>query len=744
MVWTLIGKVGPYDTKAETDAKILVETNRAKAAEMVLQQGIDDNAGKTAELDADLKTGLGSKVDKSQGTENAGKFLKVGEDGTIVLGEGGDSGSGLPDQTGHTGFLQTDGTTATWSDKEAITNNATGFASIAIGANSSVVGGASNRIAIGNNASITEAFGLAIGNRATVTAEGAIQISQGSNSFADASTNNEPYTFKVALGNKRDGSNNYKLLNSDGTIPTERLADGGTTGQVISKTDTGMQWVDMGGACDYLIAKATSLNRPVHLFDYPIDYTGAVILWANMYSESASKGGVVLIKVLIENGKILSISAMHSGKSIECDFRYAVGTENNQLWLSSFQVENVASMIDVTLFYKDPITPVLEKGDSAPSNTLDVETILLANNKTKNLPYVTINPSEQYFRGITSTDVQYNNMKYYIYSDSSSWNLPEKKNFCVWCIYPTNKNTSTDAGGLFLAIPAYKSNKLYTYYGKVQDLTAESWEEIGGGDASASSITKGDYCTTYGIVKMPEDIITSGLISSDDITMTIPAGLTVKTPAGRATNASAAGHIVTSTTDFTLFYASGNWLECGKVDYSAAEPSDNGVDNYQAWWNGTVWKFKSNDTGNVWREIASATPICDCFFTGSNLTRIETVGYNWTGQTVENRLVAKQDPTEENGYTWYRKYAGGWVEQGGIISTPYIIDYPSKQYKGVFPIPLATLCSRTAVQHWKSGGITIISSANADGNNMYVTLRNIDSSSDFSYEVIWSICGYAA
>ena len=28
-------------------------------------------------------------------------------------------------------------------------------------------------------------------------------------------------------------------------------------------------------------------------------------------------------------------------------------------------------------------------------------------------------------------------------------------------------------------------------------------------------------------------------------------------------------------------------------------------------------------------------------------------------------LVAKQDPTNNNNHTWYRKYSDGWVEQGG-------------------------------------------------------------------------------
>lgn len=33
-------------------------------------------------------------------------------------------------------------------------------------------------------------------------------------------------------------------------------------------------------------------------------------------------------------------------------------------------------------------------------------------------------------------------------------------------------------------------------------------------------------------------------------------------------------------------------------------------------------------------------------------------------------LVAKQDPTAENNYTWYRKYSDGWVIQGGIFDAP--------------------------------------------------------------------------
>lgn len=33
-------------------------------------------------------------------------------------------------------------------------------------------------------------------------------------------------------------------------------------------------------------------------------------------------------------------------------------------------------------------------------------------------------------------------------------------------------------------------------------------------------------------------------------------------------------------------------------------------------------------------------------------------------------LVASQLPSASNGYTWYRKYADGWIQQGGILTVP--------------------------------------------------------------------------
>lgn len=38
------------------------------------------------------------------------------------------------------------------------------------------------------------------------------------------------------------------------------------------------------------------------------------------------------------------------------------------------------------------------------------------------------------------------------------------------------------------------------------------------------------------------------------------------------------------------------------------------------------------------------------------------------GHIFGDTVVEWQVPTAENGYTWYRKYRSGWIEQGGVLS----------------------------------------------------------------------------
>lgn len=156
----------------------------------------------------------------------------------------------LPDQTGQNGkYLTTNGTTASWGSINALQNTATGLKSLTIlgtatsgnqsiniGKESSaannynvaigyqatsntmgtVVGcGASDSgggVAVGYSATSSSNYGTAIGPFASVGAFSAIALGY-------AATNNTANTMVVCFG----GSANYRLLNSDGTIPTARL-----------------------------------------------------------------------------------------------------------------------------------------------------------------------------------------------------------------------------------------------------------------------------------------------------------------------------------------------------------------------------------------------------------------------------------------------------------------------------------------------------------------------------------------
>jgi hypothetical protein len=53
------------------------------------------------------------------------------------------------------------------------------------------------------------------------------------------------------------------------------------------------------------------------------------------------------------------------------------------------------------------------------------------------------------------------------------------------------------------------------------------------------------------------------------------------------------------------------------------------------------------------------------------------------GGALIDAVVAYQLPTAANNYTWYRKYASGWVEQGGVNINS------TQDYQVILPIPMA-------------------------------------------------------
>lgn len=237
----------------------------------------DAEAGQVIQV-ATLPTAAAGELDKIYqfiGTTDAnytnGYFYKCVSDGqdpatyswtqTDVQPQAG----GLPSQTGQSGkFLTTDGTDASWSDKPLVNTSTMsgGYAiggsniamnSIAFGANSNVtgVGGiaigtvatSSGGIAIGNS-STADSTGVAIGGssvartqcvaigKQTSSTGGDTNICIGYNVHSSAQgsiqlggmnlTNSEANTFKVGLF-YNNSAQNYKLLDADGTIPTDRF-----------------------------------------------------------------------------------------------------------------------------------------------------------------------------------------------------------------------------------------------------------------------------------------------------------------------------------------------------------------------------------------------------------------------------------------------------------------------------------------------------------------------------------------
>lgn len=205
---------------------------------------------------------------------------------TTALGTVSGGGSGLPDQTGNEGaLLTTDGTNPQWTgfvgyvgtdtfdDKKYaiildpgnkqtsdiktghprtainpmgdtasfgtnIGGTASGISSISIGAGSRATN--SCTAAVGANSYSGGAGSIAVGNGARATNTYSIQLGKG--------TNDTESTFSVGFG-----LSSYRLLEADGTIPAERMSSTtGTTGQVLTKTDTGMEWQDSAGGGDAL------------------------------------------------------------------------------------------------------------------------------------------------------------------------------------------------------------------------------------------------------------------------------------------------------------------------------------------------------------------------------------------------------------------------------------------------------------------------------------------------------------
>ena len=185
-------------------------------------------------------TGSGSFSTGDANVASADRAVAIGSTAnagntSIALGHGADASAG--------GGVAIGTLSTAKAGAMAVGANATAdaVASTVIGSGASATGNGSGSVAIGGGVSTTGRNAVAVGASSQASAEYSVAIGSGSTASATRAiqlgdgTNSEANTFSVGL----DGTNNYKLLGSDGKIPADRLpvATSSTLGGVKSGGD---------------------------------------------------------------------------------------------------------------------------------------------------------------------------------------------------------------------------------------------------------------------------------------------------------------------------------------------------------------------------------------------------------------------------------------------------------------------------------------------------------------------------
>ena len=112
-----------------------------------------------------------------------------------------------------------------------------------------------------------------------------------------------------------------------------------------------------------------------------------------------------------------------------------------------------------------------------------------------------------------------------------------------------------------------------------------------------------------------------------------------------------------------------------------------------------------------------------------------------------HEVIEFQAPTAENNYTWYRKYADGWVEMGGLATIPSRTGAGSSDTIISFPVTMSNsnYTAQLSYQNGGSGyaqsGITFTGKSTTGAHLSYYT--NIAGTTD-AFLVAWEVKGMAA
>lgn len=107
-----------------------------------------------------------------------------------------------------------------------------------------------------------------------------------------------------------------------------------------------------------------------------------------------------------------------------------------------------------------------------------------------------------------------------------------------------------------------------------------------------------------------------------------------------------------------------------------------------------------------------------------------------------HQVIDFQEPTAENRYTWYRKYADGWVEQGGVYDT-------SSGTSGVLTIslPIAMLDTNytigVSVFSYNNNNACIVNTRTPSTTNFIVATKDHNGGS-YGNKGFWQVSGLSA
>lgn len=111
-------------------------------------------------------------------------------------------------------------------------------------------------------------------------------------------------------------------------------------------------------------------------------------------------------------------------------------------------------------------------------------------------------------------------------------------------------------------------------------------------------------------------------------------------------------------------------------------------------------------------------------------------------------VVEWQRPTDLNGYTWYRKYKSGWVEQGGrwtgsvSFSAAAVVNTPV-----TMPVQMASVYYQAFAQTTAQVGLLAITNPSNYTNTvttLNVVVKELLNASRTMTEFVWQVSGMAA